>query len=159
MSQFADSLHEVFAALGPVQIRRMFGGHGVFHDGLMCAIVIRDTLYLKCDPQTQPHFEALGLEPFSYERQGKRLPMSYRLAPETVFEDRADAALWSRRAFEAALRVANARPPAAPKRKAAAKKAPARTKAAAKDAARPAERTPARAPMRAPVKARRGKAA
>mgnify|MGYP006203819219 CR=1 FL=1 len=125
MSQFADSLHEVFAALGRVQIRRMFGGHGVFHDGLMCALVVRDTLYLKCDVQTQPHFEALGLEPFTYERQGKQMPMSYRLAPETVFEDRADAALWSRRAFEAALRVANAKPAPSPRRKPAAKKSPA----------------------------------
>lgn len=142
MSAFTDSLHDVFAALGPVQIRRIFGGHGVFHDGLMCALVIRDTLYLKCDAQTQPHFEALGLEPFTYERQGQRLPMSYRLAPETVFEDRAEAALWSRRAFEAALRVANAKPVPAPKRKAAAKKAP--VKAAA--------HKPAKAPTKAPRK-------
>ena len=112
MSHFADSLHEVFAALGRVQIRRMFGGHGVFHDGLMCALVANDTLYLKCDAQTLPHFEALGLPPFCYERGGKSLPMSYRLAPEAVFEDRAEAALWSRRAFEAALRTANAKPTA-----------------------------------------------
>lgn len=144
MSAFADSLHDVFAALGPVQIRRMFGGYGVFHDGLMCALVIRDTLYLKCDAQTQPHFEAQGLEPFTYKRQGKRLPMSYRLAPETVFEDRADAALWSRRAFEAALRVANAKPVPAPKRKPAARKAPAHEKTA---------------PAKAPVKAAARKAA
>lgn len=110
MSHFVDSLHEVFAALGRVQIRRMFGGHGVFHDGLMCALVADDTLYLKCDAQTAPHFEALALPPFVYERQGKRLPMSYRQAPEAVFEDRGEAALWSRRAFEAALRAANAKP-------------------------------------------------
>ena len=110
MSQFADSLHEVFAALGRVQIRGMFGGHGVFHDGLMCALVVRDTLYLKCDAPTQPHFEAMALEPFTYERQGKRMPMSYRQAPESVFEDREAAALWARRAFEAALRTANAKP-------------------------------------------------
>ena len=149
MSQFADSLHEVFAALGRVQIRRMFGGHGVFHDGLMCALVIRDTLYLKCDVQTQPYFEALGLEPFTYERQGKRLPMSYRLAPETVFEDRAEAALWSRRAFESALRVANAKPPPAPKRKPAAKKVVARKKAAAKAATQPVAKTPGKAAPKA----------
>lgn len=153
MSAFTDSLHDVFAALGPVQIRRMFGGHGVFHDGLMCALVIRDTLYLKCDAQTQPHFEALGLDPFTYERQGKRLPMSYRLAPETVFEDRAEAALWSRRAFEAALRVANAKPLPAPKRKAAAKKAPTRKQTAPaktpmKTAARKTVKTPAKAPRK-----------
>lgn len=125
MSHFTDSLHEVFAALGPVQIRRMFGGHGVFYDGLMCALVMDDTLYLKADAVTAPHFEALDLAPFTYQRQGKSLPMSYRLAPETVFEDREAAALWTRRAFEAALRVANAKPAAraaqAPRKRAAAK--------------------------------------
>lgn len=132
MSQFADSLHEVFAALGPVQLRRMFGGHGVFHDGLMCAIVIRDTLYLKCDAHTRPHFEALGLAPFTYERQGRQMPMSYWQAPETVFEDRGEAALWSRRSFEAALRVANAKAAKPP----AARKTGARKKASAKTASR-----------------------
>ncbi|RYF80906.1 MAG: TfoX family protein [Comamonadaceae bacterium] len=122
MSQFADSLHEVFAALGRVQIRRMFGGHGVFHDGLMCALAVRDTLYLKCDAQTAPHFDALALPPFSFDARGRRTTLSYRQAPESVFEDRDAAVLWSRRAFEAALRSANARPAGSPRKTAAARK-------------------------------------
>ncbi len=116
MGSFADSLHDVFAGLGPVRVQRMFGGHGVFHDGLMVGLVASDVLYLKSDAATAAHFDALGLPAFAYLRAGKTMALtSYRQAPETVFEDRQEAALWTRRAFEAALRVANApkkRPPA-----------------------------------------------
>lgn len=110
MSQFAESLHDLFAGLGPVKIKRMFGGHGVWHDGLMCALVAADTLYLKADAQTAPHFDALALPAFSFRRGDKLMQTSYRQAPETVFEDRHEARTWTRRAFEAALRSANARP-------------------------------------------------
>ena len=109
MGSFADSLHDVFAGLGPVRVRRMFGGHGVFHDGLMVGLVARDVLYLKSDAATAEHFDALGLPAFAYLRAGQTMALtSYRQAPETVFEDRQDAAQWTRRAFEAALRLANA---------------------------------------------------
>lgn len=110
MSAFADSLHEVFTALGRVQIRRMFGGQGVFHDGLMCALVMKGTLYLKCDAETTAHFDALNLPTFCYDKQGRSTALPYRQAPESVFEDREAAALWARLAFEAALRRANAKP-------------------------------------------------
>ena len=126
MSQFTDALPELFESLGRVTIKRMFGGAGLWHDGLMCALVVRDTLYLKTDETTRPFFDALGLPAFSYERGGKMMETSYRQPPETVFEDRQEAALWVRRAYEAALRIANARPvPVAPRKRVAAKKKPA----------------------------------
>jgi len=121
MSSFVDHLHEVFAGLGRVQARRMFGGHGIFHEGRMFALVADETLYLKADAETAPFFEALGLAPFSYQRQGKTAHLRYWQAPEVVFEDPAEATLWGRRAFEAALRAQ-----AAPKGKAAAAKRPGR---------------------------------
>ncbi|MDN4587267.1 transcriptional regulator [Xenophilus aerolatus] len=131
MSQFTDALPELFESLGRVTIKRMFGGAGLWHDGLMCALVVRDTLYLKTDETTRPFFDALELPAFSYERGGKVMETSYRQPPETVFEDRQEAALWVRRAYEAALRVANARPVrAAPRRKAPTKKKPVARKTA-----------------------------
>ena len=44
MSGFTDHLHEVFGAFGPIQTRCMFGGHGVWHQGLMIGLVAGDTL-------------------------------------------------------------------------------------------------------------------
>ena len=131
MSQFTDALPELFESLGRVTIKRMFGGAGLWHDGLMCALVVRDTLYLKTDETTRPFFDALKLPAFSYERGGRVMETSYRQPPETVFEDRQEAALWVRRAYEAALRMANARPVrAAPRKKAPAKKKPVARKTA-----------------------------
>lgn len=131
MSQFTDALPELFESLGRVTVKRMFGGAGLWHDGLMCALVVRDTLYLKTDETTRPFFDALDLPAFRYERGGKVMETSYRQPPETVFEDRQEAALWVRRAYEAALRVANAKPVrAAPRKRASAKKKPAARKTA-----------------------------
>jgi DNA transformation protein len=142
MSAFVDSLHEIFERFGRITPRRMFGGHGIFHEGRMIAIVLGDTLYLKADAESAPHFDRQNLPPFTYMRQGKAMPMSYRQAPADLFEDREEAALWGRRAYEAALRSGQPpktpktpKPPKPPKppaaRKAAARKTPA-TKAAVK---------------------------
>ncbi|WGT64875.1 TfoX/Sxy family protein [Variovorax paradoxus] len=127
MSEFVESLHEIFERFGRIEPRRMFGGHGIFHEGRMIAIVLKDTLYLKSDADSAEHFDKLNLPPFTYERGGKTMPMSYRQAPADLFEDRHEAALWGRRAYEAALR--SGQPPKQKKTaagKTAAKKTPAK---------------------------------
>ncbi|HEX7864718.1 MAG TPA: TfoX/Sxy family protein [Variovorax sp.] len=123
MSVFVESLHETFERLGRIETRRMFGGHGIWHEGRMIALVAKDTLYLKSDAESAPHFDKLSLPPFTYVRQGKSMPMSYRQAPADLFEDREEAALWGRLAYEAALRSGQPpKPKKAPAKKAAAKK-------------------------------------
>lgn len=123
MSVFVQSLHEVFERLGRIETKRMFGGHGVWHEGRMIALVANDTLYLKSDAESAPHFDRLELPPFTYTRQGKSMPMSYRLAPADLFEDRQEAALWGRLAYEAALRSGQPpKPKKVPAKKATAKK-------------------------------------
>lgn len=104
MSDYIDFLKEVFTQLGPVNSRRMFGGHGLYFDGLMFALVTQDTLYLKADAENQHFFEAEGLEKFSYEKQGKRYSIAYFQAPDQLFDDQEEAALWARRSWQAALR-------------------------------------------------------
>ena len=108
-SEFISYLPELFDDFAPVQIRRMFGGHGVFFDGLMFGLVDNDTLYLKADSESAHWFEALNLEKFSYIKQGKTMKLSYYQAPEEVYDDRESAALWARRAFDAALRADSAK--------------------------------------------------
>lgn len=105
MSEYTDYLREVFAQFGPIQARRMFGGHGIFHEGLMFALVSDETLYLKADDQCRGPFEEAGLPPFEYDKQGKRVTLSYYQAPEDILEDPEAAAEWAKRSFEAALRA------------------------------------------------------
>lgn len=112
MSGFADFIPEMLEAFGPVTLRRMFGGHGVYHQGLMFALVADDTLYLKTDAGNLAEFEALGLEAFRYtDRHGRTAQLSYRRAPDDMLDDRDMAAHWARSAYRAALRArAAARP-------------------------------------------------
>lgn len=126
MSGLVDSLPEVFEKLGRIQARRMFGGHGIYHDGRMFGLVTSDTLYLKVDAESAAHFDALKLPPFEYQRGEKTVRLSFRQAPAEVFEDRDEAARWGRLAWEAAVRSgapAHAKSAKPPLKK---KKAPAR---------------------------------
>ena len=114
MSEFADGLHDVFERFGRVSLRRMFGGHGVFHDGRMFGLVIGDRLYLKVDAQSVAFFDARQLAPFEYLRLGKTARLSYYEAPPELFEDRDEAAVWARRAWEAVLRSGPPKPRSRP---------------------------------------------
>lgn len=104
MSQYTDYLVEVFSALGHIQIRRMFGGHGVFHDGLMIGLVADDVLYLKADGDSVHEFSARGLPQFVYNKRGTPTGMSYYQAPEEIFDDPDEATHWGKLAYDAALR-------------------------------------------------------
>ena len=105
MSEFVDFLRETLGVIGPVDARRMFGGHGLFHDGLMIGLVADDVLYLKGDRQTAPQFLEKGLEPFEYVKNGKPMKMSYYLAPEEIYDDPDEARRWASLAFAAAQRA------------------------------------------------------
>ena len=104
MSDFVAYLHEVFATFGAITAKRMFGGHGIYHDGVMIGLVADDTLYLKVDAQSRPLFEARGLTAFEYVKNGKAMQMSYLSAPEEIFDDPDEAKRWAERAHQAARR-------------------------------------------------------
>ncbi|MGE0213865.1 MAG: TfoX/Sxy family protein, partial [Parvibaculaceae bacterium] len=89
----------------PVGARRMFGGYGLFREGLMFGLVADDTLYFKADGESKTAFEREGLDPFSYETAGgKRVVMAYWRAPEQCLEDPDAMAEWCGMAYAAALR-------------------------------------------------------
>jgi len=72
-----DHIGELFSGFGPVAVKRMFGGAGIYAGGTMFAIVIDGAIYLKADEHSIPAFEAEGLTPFTYEAKNKRAVMSY----------------------------------------------------------------------------------
>jgi DNA transformation protein and related proteins len=100
---------------GTLSARPMFGGHGIYTEGIIVGIVIDDTLYLKSDDGNRGEFDALGLEPFVYQtRQGERHAMSYRRAPDEALEGAQAMRPWLRSALGASLRAAAAKPPKKP---------------------------------------------
>ena len=124
---FVDQVVGRLLALGPVEARRMFGGFGLFIDGRMFALISRDRLYFKVDQQTEDRFSAAGAQPFTYQREGKRIALSYWEAPAASWEAPAaslgspEALLpWAQLGVEAARRQAakaKRKPPAKAKRK------------------------------------------
>ncbi|MEM1138753.1 MAG: TfoX/Sxy family protein [Pseudomonadota bacterium] len=104
---YIDFITELIGAAGyPVTAKRMFGGAGVYFDGVMLALIADDELYLKTDQATRPHFEAEGLQPFVYEtRDGRRTVMSYYKVPEDSLDDAQTLRPWIDSAFGAARRT------------------------------------------------------
>ena len=100
-----EYLTELFAGFGPVTVRRMFSGAGIFADGLMIALVVDGVIFLKADETLAPQFEREGLSPFSYKtKEGRRTLMSYWRMPERLYDDPDELAVWARQSMAAAQR-------------------------------------------------------
>ncbi len=105
----ADFIRDLFAPFGSVTVRRMFSGAGIFRDGLMFGLVVRDVIYLKADDSNRTDFEREGCGPFTYTR-GKKSgrpsehALPYWRVPERLYDDADELAVWAQRAFAAAER-------------------------------------------------------
>lgn len=108
---FAGFAIELLAPLGRVTARRMFGGHGVYCDGLFIAIVHGDTLWLKSDAAARGDFLRAGSIAFTYERAGRETSLGFYSAPEGALESPVAMQPWGRLALAAALRARAARRP------------------------------------------------
>lgn len=105
---FPAYCEELLAPSGRVQRRRMFGGHGLYVDGLFVAIIAFERLYLKADADTAPRFQAAGGERFVYSASGRAVQLNYWTAPAEAMESPAAMLPWVRLAQQAA----RAAPPA-----------------------------------------------
>jgi DNA transformation protein len=106
-SALIEHLTDVLRPLGGVAARRMFGGAGLFRDGVMFALVSDEVLYLKADASTVPAFEVENLGPFTYgTKNGKRVLTSYWRAPERLLDDDDEMRAWCRRAADVAAQAA-----------------------------------------------------
>jgi DNA transformation protein len=102
---FVDFILEVLRPWRPVSAKSMFGGHGVYHAGLMFALIADAQLYLKVDAESRGEFEAAGLPPFEYEAKGRRVSLSYHRAPDAMLDEPELAREWAERGWQAALRA------------------------------------------------------
>jgi DNA transformation protein len=97
-------VQDVLSEFGPISIRNMFGGAGIYADGVMFAILIDDTLYLKADALSARDFAAEGKGPFTYRAKGRApVAMSYWEVPERLLDDPEELVAWARRAHAVAL--------------------------------------------------------
>ncbi|WP_199743335.1 TfoX/Sxy family protein [Caulobacter sp. 602-1] len=106
-ADYRDFVVEQLAPLGQITARRMFGGVGVYANGLFFALIDDDVLYLKGDETLKGAFEAAGSQafaPFGHDR-----PMAYWTAPAEALDDQDLLLEWSRRSLEVAAKAATSK--------------------------------------------------
>ncbi len=98
-----DDIVELFSDFGPVTVRRMFGGAGIYADGTMFGLVADGVIYLKAGDSNVAMFEREQLAPFTFsKRTGERVVTSYRRMPDRLYDDPEELAAWARAALTAA---------------------------------------------------------
>ena len=106
-SEFVNYLMELLEPFEGVTSKSMFGGYGIFKEGLMFALVAEDTLYIKADDFNRFEFERLNLGPFIYTRNNRSMPMQYFRIPDEALDNSDELIRWAQLGFEAALRAKN----------------------------------------------------
>ena len=97
---FRDFIVEQFGRVTPVTARSMFGGVGLYAQGLFFALIAEDRLYFKVDDSTRGGYERLGREPF--RPFGEEKAMGYYEVPADVLEDIAQLEPWMQKAIDVA---------------------------------------------------------
>jgi DNA transformation protein and related proteins len=97
---------ELFAGMGSLTSRKMFGGAGIYLNGLMFVLIADGDIYLKADDKNLGRFIKSSCPPFIFHtKDGKAMEMSYRRMPDDALDDATEALMWGRLGYEAAVRA------------------------------------------------------
>ena len=107
---FDGLLADLFEPVGGVSFRKMFGGMGIFREGIMFALVADGVLYLKADETTTADFQAEGSGPFVYHARNKPHVMPYWRLPERLYDEPDEFRDWALAAFTVAERSIEKKP-------------------------------------------------
>ena len=100
--EYANYIVDKLAGLSDVSSRAMFGGHGIFHEGLMFALISDGVLFFKVDDSNREMYEKAGSSKFQHG-------ISYWEVPTEVFEDTAKLYEWANISIEIAKAKAKAK--------------------------------------------------
>jgi DNA transformation protein and related proteins len=105
-SELLDHLTDQLTPLGDARGRPMFGGYGVYLDGLIIGLIAFDTFYLKVDDENRPDFEAAGAAPFSYDTKcGTNTITAYWEVPANVLDDSDQLRAWALKSLAVSRRA------------------------------------------------------
>jgi len=104
-NQYVDYLLDTVSSLqlGAIKARKMFGGYGIYLNGIFFAIIIDNILYFKVGDSNRPIYEQYGSKPFSYAgKNNKVIVMSYWQVPADILENREKLTVWVKKSVEIA---------------------------------------------------------
>jgi DNA transformation protein and related proteins len=104
-NEFVDYVVELMAEWAEVSARKMFGGYGLYREGLMFGLIVEDELFFKTDSNNVAQFERAGSHPFVYQSQTRTVQMSYWSAPAASLDSPAEMCEWCQSAYGSALRA------------------------------------------------------
>ena len=90
--EYRASVEEKLTAVTMIQTKAMFGGVGIYTEGLIFALIGEDKLYFKVDDSNRTDFEEKGMGPF-YPFDSPT-PMGYWELPGGVLENPNDLKVW-----------------------------------------------------------------
>jgi len=108
---------EAMEPTGAVTSRRMMGGHTLYCDSTVFAVVADDLLWFKSDKDSDAAWDAARCPKFTYDRDGTTATMNYRRAPDAVYDEADELRRWAALALEAGHRAAAKKKPRAAKKK------------------------------------------
>jgi DNA transformation protein len=112
---YREFVLEQLGRVTPVTGKSMFGGVGIYAQGLFFALIADDRLYFKVDDATRRDFEQRGMEPF--RPFGEESAMGYYEVPADLMEDVNQLEAWMKKAIDVATRGRQGKPKAAGRRK------------------------------------------
>lgn len=104
-NEFVDYVLEIMSHWATVNSRKMFGGYGLYREGLMFALIADEALYFKTDAASVAQFERSGSLPFVYQSATRSVQMPYWSAPAESLESPAEMREWCQLAYASALRA------------------------------------------------------
>ncbi|HMD72499.1 MAG TPA: TfoX/Sxy family protein [Steroidobacteraceae bacterium] len=101
-SDFRDYVLEQLSALPGLTQRRMFGGIGLYCDGVIFAIIFDDVLYFKAGAANRTDFTSRGMGAFRPYKNKPKISTTYYELPADILEDPEQCAVWARRCVASA---------------------------------------------------------
>ena len=99
---FKEYVVDQLGKLGYVTIKKMFGGAGIYYEGLIFGLLADDILYFKVDDSNKSDYLIAGMKSFK-PFEDKPMVMPYYEVPVDILENREQLAEWAKKALIASV--------------------------------------------------------
>lgn len=97
--EVVQQARELLSSIEGVELKKMFGALGFFHNGIIFGGVLDDVIRLKADEQLLAEFAKHG-KGSPWQVPGRNMSMPYYEVPEPILGSRAKFTQWAERAIE-----------------------------------------------------------